>query len=686
MGDVLAHNCDADASPVLFMKDWFRQIVTLILLTTCIEVSGHTLELDTLSLDTIVVEAPAWSQSLRIKSGNIILNRKLTDALPQFAGEADYLKTLQLFPNIMTNNEYDTGVYIQGGDASHNDVLIGGAPVYQIGHLFGIFSSFNATHYPSLQMYSATNSGSFGNRLGGTLTIEPSFQVHNKFGGEISISPLAVQGTLRCPLSSSTSLTLSARTTYVDLLYSQWLKNENDHLSYRFTDINASLISTHNKDRFQIDFYYTTDKLGIKSETAVYDLITDWDNLAVSCRWQHDWNESISVQQTLLYSSFLNSLKFSYANAQLSSPASIASWGYKAKMKYHFLDCGLEYTGHNLSPQEPISLYREGRNDTEQYAHELSCFADVTRKWRNWQITLGMRFCSYVNPQHHFSCNLNPQFAICYTPTEYLTVNSTVYLRHQYLFRSGLSSVGLPIEFWFAADSSFSPQRAIGINLSCDWLVNKGKYALSIELFYKYLSNQCEYIGDLMQLWDSEYLWRNQMAQGKGRNYGIGFIFQKRLGRLTGWASYSFNRSKRAYNTAILDGDFPSSHDRPHQLKSVAAFRINNHWSLGADYVLASGTPFTAPKAFYIVNGNIISQYGTHNGKRLPAYRRVDLSASYEIKNKVCTFVVNLTLYNVLFLKKPIFYRLKFYEGEYGYRGVGFVARMLPSISLSVKF
>ena len=658
----------------------------LLLSLPCSHAYCQTLEPDTLGLDTVTVEARGWARSVQIRSGDIKLDRTLMESLPRFAGESDYLRQLQWFPNITSANEYDTGIYVHGGESSHNNVLIAGAPIYQVGHMLGLFSAFSSTHYTSAHLSNAPSSGGHGNHLGATLEIEPENEVRHKLGGYVNVSPLATQGTLVCPISNSATVRLSGRATYLDLLYKQWLKNDGDQLSYNFYDINASFVCDKAYDTYQMDLYYSTDNCGVTSESTAYDLNTDWDNLLVSGRWTHEWRSGLSLKQTMFYSSFSNRLHFRYANASISTPSSISSWGYKAQVHSSVLDGGVEYMGHSLHPQTPLAVLSSGLIESQQSGHEFSAYIEKNFVRGRWRVLPAMRLSLFHNPIGHTECHVNPSLSVFYQASDWLSFRAGAYMRHQHLFRAGLSSIGMPIEFWFACDTIFHSQRAIGGNLNIDWLIARGDYALSVELYYKSLSNQCEYAGDLFGLWDKDYRWKERIAQGKGKNYGAGLILQKRNGNLTGWVSYSFNRSWRTFETSRLAGTYPSSHDRPHELNAVIAYHITPRWSVSSTCVIASGTPFTAPTSFYVINGSFVSQYGEYNANRLPAYRRVDLSASYEVKRKSFSYCFNCTLYNAFFLKNPIFYRLKIYDSKYSYRQMRFFTRMLPSVSFSLKF
>lgn len=123
----------------------------------------------------------------------------------------------------------------------------------------------------------------------------------------------------------------------------------------------------------------------------------------------------------------------------------------------------------------------------------------------------------------------------------------------------------------------------------------------------------------------------------------------------------------------------------------VLSYKARKHLVLSSTFVYASGTPFTASKSFYAIDGNIISQYNGYNKNRLPAYSRLDLSADYTFcKKNHSEYGVNFSLYNALNHRNPIYYRLRFHEDDtektYSYKPLSFAVKVLPSFNFYCKF
>ena len=63
--------------------------------------------------------------------------------LPRLMGEADAVKAIQLLPGVQDGREGSSDLIVRGGGPDQNLVLLDGVPVYNIGHLLGLFSVFN---------------------------------------------------------------------------------------------------------------------------------------------------------------------------------------------------------------------------------------------------------------------------------------------------------------------------------------------------------------------------------------------------------------------------------------------------------------------------------------------------------------------------------------------------------------
>jgi len=260
-------------------------------------------------------------------------------------------------------------------------------------------------------------------------------------------------------------------------------------------------------------------------------------------------------------------------------------------------------------------------------------------------------------------------------------------VRHQYLFQTGTTSLGMPTEFWTSTGRMSSPQWGHGATLSGSVYLWNGRWRVSADAYYKRLHHQVEYDGDMMKFLNTDYHLADNLLHGRGYNYGMSVMVAKRTGRLTGWVSYAFGRARRQFDEPGYPGTYSASHERPHEINALLTYKPNRHWTLAATYIFASGTPFTAPESFYIINGMLLAEYGPHNARRLRPYRRADISVNFLFGSaRVRQHGLNLSVYNLTMRHNDITCRLKVHNGRYHYSHFGLIKFMLPSISYFVKF
>jgi hypothetical protein len=179
---------------------------------------------------------------------------------------------------------------------------------------------------------------------------------------------------------------------------------------------------------------------------------------------------------------------------------------------------------------------------------------------------------------------------------------------------------------------------------------------------------------------------------GKGTSYGAELFLRKLNGKLTGWLGYTLSHTTRQFNEINEGKIFPAKYDRKHDLKLVATYQLSKKWALSGTFVFATGNAMTLPEYKYIIEGNLITGFGPTNGFRLPAYHRLDLSATYTSK-KTDKYESswNFSVFNVYNRANPFYIYFEITGNVYDYnleitpRQISLFP-ILPSVSWSFKF
>ena len=645
-----------------------------------------------LSLDSIVVSGNRYSSPVKTKSdGSIYWDMKMMDDLPKIMGNADPLHYAQMLPGIQTNNEYKSGINIQGCDNSHNFISIQGAPLYNVGHLLGFFSTFNASHYPSLSLSKSATVADAPNRLGGQLTMQLSDSVPETLNGEFTVGLISSQGTVRLPLSRSTALTLSLRGSYLNLLYSRWLQADEQQVKYSFYDANATLVHhVDTRNTLTFDFYSGSDIMSVKESDYYATMKDTWGNHMGALHWRYTDPRGLMMNSSAYVTHYHNRFSMQLQDMSFSLPSSITDIGVNTAVDWRRFSMGADLVWHDIHPQ---SLASSGSFNLSSGASAVTRSFEGSLHLNYTQPLLpslymigGLRASYYHQPDADFH-SLDPSVALRYD--DYTWQGSlSLSTRRQYLFQTGFSNIGLPSEFWLSCNDGRPPQHAYEASASLSRYLFHRRYRLTVDAYYKKLYNQVEYSGSVLDYLNSSYDVERSLLYGRGENYGFSVMLHKCSGPLTGWVSYAYAQARRTFSDVRLNGSYPASHERPHELNAVATYSLGRHWSFGATFVYASGTPFTAPRHLAFINGNLMIEYGDHNSNRLKPYHRLDLSVNYKWKSSFAHEQgLNLSVYNVTAHKNELFYYIRNYEnGSFAYRPVSFALNILPSISYFCKF
>ena len=655
-------------------------------------------------LQTVEIRGKRLRSPLREIEGSSIISMSFMDEMPHILGNADPLHYAQLLPGVQTNSEYDAGLHIQGCDNSHNYVSLGGAPVYNAAHLLGFFSIFNAGHFTEMSLQKSPVSASFPNRLGGRvdmltptwLAAEDSLSV-GAVHGELSVGPMSSQGTLRLPVGKRSLLLLSARAAYLNLLYSKWLEVDGDEVKYDFSDYNLSYITQlDDANVLKIEGYWGYDNMKIGQASYGLQGKLKWDNTMAALHWYsrskdglNEGGKDWSMEQMVYYSRYANRLNVGEYSFQVGMRSFIFDLGYKGNFSWGRWRMGAEVVRHQLLPQD-IGITGNLANYQTDAHHQLATEASVYLQYcqplgEKLLMEMGARVSGYHCQKSFYRVMPHLKFNYDLSPSAKLNLNLGI--RNQYLFQTGFSSAGLPTEFWFAADKNHRPQYAYHAALQGEFWFAEKEYRLSVETYYKWLMNQIENNSNMFDILFSSYSFDGSLLHGKGYNYGLNLLLEKRRGKLTGWLSGSLGRAMRKFDGAQYQGWYPAGHERIYELNAVATYRINRRVSLGSTYVLASGTPYTKVNYAYLMSGNLVTEYGPHNGDRVKPYMRLDLSVSYDFatKGKVRSGI-NFSLYNVTMHGNDLFYRIKVYDNHVRYNAFKFLMPIMPSINYYCKF
>jgi hypothetical protein len=251
-----------------------------------------------------------------------------------------------------------------------------------------------------------------------------------------------------------------------------------------------------------------------------------------------------------------------------------------------------------------------------------------------------------------------------------------------------------PLDVWKLSDRYLRPQISdqISVGYFKNFLTNS--YETSVELYYKRLTDLIEYKDGANLLLNP--LLETVLINGNGQAYGAEFLVQKKTGRVTGWASYTYSRTLRKVESAfaeetINDGKwYPSNFDKPHDLTIAMNYQMTRRYGVSANFTYSTGRPFTGPDAKFIIDGIVVASYADRNQFRMPDYHRLDLSLTFgESLRKDKKYSANwaITIYNLYGRRNP--YSIFFKDTQFGSPQalrLSVLGAPFPAVVCNIKF
>jgi hypothetical protein len=157
---------------------------------------------------------------------------------------------------------------------------------------------------------------------------------------------------------------------------------------------------------------------------------------------------------------------------------------------------------------------------------------------------------------------------------------------------------------------------------------------VSVEGYYKWLNNAIDF-KDHAVVFGNEQL-DGEIRQGKGYAYGVELYVRKNYGKLTGWVSYSYSVTRRKIEGINNNNDYPTSYDRPNDVKIVLSYDVIPRLNVSANWVYYTAMPFTVATSYSRYQNSYYPNFSERNTYRFPGtdYHRLDLSATWNFENK----------------------------------------------------
>jgi len=629
---------------------------------------------DNALLDEIVLTvAESKKVNLRTPQMSVTkLSAKTIKQIPALLGEVDIVKSIQLLPGVTNAGEGASGFNVRGGAEDQNLVLLDEAVIYNSSHLFGFFSVFNADAIKDVKLYKGGIPAQFGGRVSSVLDIIQKEGNSKKFGVTGGIGAVSSRLTLEGPtFKDKGSFIVAGRASYAGI----FLKMANNESTAGFYDFNLKTnYAINENNRLYLSGYLGNDNFKIDKAFK-----NTYGNISGNFRWNHIFNDQLFSNFSLIYSRYDYILDLDLVKLDWKSDINNYNLKYDVnyfftdKMKFNFGISGIYYKFNPglIRPFGANSGINRMKLDNK-FAFEGGAYVSLEHKISgNLNIIYGIRYSmfnrlgnqilnnyqdnlpvvydanlgvymranaigetSYSSGESISSFgNFEPRFALSYQLNRNSSVKASFNRIAQYLHLISNTTSATPLDVWAPSGKFIEPQLANQYAVGYFKNFKNDIYSLETEAYYKTIDNRIDYIdgSDLIGQNNIE----TEILAGESRAYGLELLLRKNKGNFTGLLSYTLSKSEQrtpggvAGGLGINDGEwYNTAYDRTHDFSFTGNYKLNEKWSFGSNFAFQTGRPVTYPNGQFQYNGLSVATYDNRNANRLPAYHRLDISAT----------------------------------------------------------
>lgn len=665
--------------------------------------------------EVIVVANDSLNFNLQTGISEEFINIADINQLPRLGGETDPVRIAYLLPGVQTGTDGVEGMHVRGGEPGQNLTLIDGVPIYYTAHAAGLFSIFNSNAISSVRLVKGGFPARYGGRTSSVLDIRTRDGNKREFKGGVDVGMLTTRMSVEGPIvKDKSSFILSARKSFINWYlkpFSRIIKSSNGDdgsTGYDFHDINAKVnYRFSDKDKIYLTYYqgadnfinegYAGDTLDLKGPNGLllsyffpqrYEERFDWGNKLTAFKWNHVFNNQLVANITASYSNLdvelnfderdsvilLNTGAYQHRKYEGIFQSNIEETALRADFDYipfdrSYVRFGVSGSIRNMANGIIVSQDTFLDNDLgveilNIQTHEYDFYVENEYQLRDdLFINAGLRLSNmHVRGKAYHS--LQPRISAHWQVNPRFSFLASASKMTQFLHLLSPSGLGLPSDIWVPSTNRIKPQNTwqgvggVKVNLEKD-------LHLRVEGYYKRMDNLLTY-SEGANFFNN---WETNVTQGKGEAYGMEVMVRKTKGRTSGWLAYTLAWSERQFEFVNNGEPFPFKYDRRHDLKVVAAHRVNPWLELTANWTLSSGFRFTFPRGSIplTVPGTgdtekievILPYYEGKNATSMPVYHRLDLGANMTFYSGNLLHIFNVGVYNAYYRQNPLYIRVR---------------------------
>ena len=593
------------------------------LISTLLALPADTIRTEQIE-EVIVTSNSARQRVLNVQAGAEQLQLKELTATPSLFGENDVMRSLQLLPGVKAESDASSSFQVRGGTAAQNLILFDHAPVYNVGHLAGLFSAFNDDALGSATLYKGLLPAQYGGASSAVLDLTGRTGNKHDWHGGASIGLLSAKGTIEGPIvKDKASFLVTARRSYLDLFLK--LTDDFRNNALYFYDINAKLDWTlTQRDQLFLTFFTSYDR------TALEDMIDiRWNNLASSLKWLHHFRGNSYAQTTLLYSGYHTDNGIDLLGMNIWFDGHIRQESirqdFHVALGQHQFDAGFLSTLMNVKSAEWQFINKHVKEQRRAWENAVwingvfhlsdrltasaglrtgtfsplggSLYYDIEENG-----TIGWYYNYGENQivKTHFT--LEPRISVNLQLSTFNSIKLAYARTAQNLHALRNQNTSTPFDRYTLSSNIVKPEIADQLSLGLFAMTPDQAYDFSLEGYYRKVDHVLDYRDG--KSFSSEIEIERLILPGEGKGYGAELSVRKNTGRLTGWLAYTLSWSRTRIPGINGGRWYDANNDRRHDISIVAMYQLGKHWTLNGAWVFNTGQAFTAPSGKYQIEDN----------------------------------------------------------------------------------
>lgn len=572
-----------------------------------------------------------------------------------FLGEEDIVRSLALLPGVSLGNVARNGLYVRGSDPQHNQFLLDGTPVYNTGHLFGLFSIFNSATVKDVKLYKGHIPPRYGSRLASIVEVNTREGNRNKFTSQYKVGLLSSSGLWEGPINENASFMSALRTSYLGLtmvpvriLYNSELVD--NYFNYWMYDLNVKGNWEPTKeDHFFLSVYHGNDAMPIynQSNTSENKDFLRWGNTTTSLRYSRTWSSALYSKFQMYNTQYTNVVKFASFNKDdngnnhleraLRDKSTVwesgvfnqNDWLISDQWKMQF---GWQLQRYLLKPNQ-LTFQIADTDKTESISSDHTYrpywqntfFGDVTFTPLNWlDLNTGMRASGYLRENGQDQWYYEPRMSIGINFTPRHALKASWFETSQFLHQLTHYTFGAPSDFWVPTVGKVMPQTASQWSVGYSTSMFSGKYDFTVEAYTKTMNHLINFREGTNFLLLLDHTWDEVVeSDGIGDAKGFEWFLHKKEGKWNGWLGYTLSWSRRKFENLNYGRWFYSTYDRRHEIELFVDYQINENWNVSGSWEYRTGHRISIPTG----KADLL-YYTEKNNWVYPAFHQLNIGAT----------------------------------------------------------